>query len=90
KAEAKAEVLENLKNFLEDVEDNIYSESITATIADKICIKVEQFKNLIKIRKQTTLNVNRQQNIQQKKQAKKLLREEFVLAELFVNIADFR
>ncbi|NDT79013.1 DNA primase [Francisella tularensis subsp. holarctica] len=90
KAEAKAEVLENLKNFLADVEDNIYSESITATIADKIGIKVEQFKNLLKIRKQTTLNVNRQQNIQQKKLAKNLLLEEFVLAELFVNIADFR
>ncbi|MDE4976368.1 DNA primase, partial [Francisella tularensis subsp. holarctica] len=60
KAEAKAEVLENLKNFLADVEDNIYSESITDTIADKIGIKVEQFKNLLKIRKQTTLNVNRQ------------------------------
>lgn len=90
KAEAKAEVLENLKNFLADVEDNIYSESITATIADKIGIKVEQFKNLLKIRKQTTLNVNRQQNIQRKKLAKNLLLEEFVLAELFVNIADFR
>ncbi|AEE87331.1 DNA primase [Francisella cf. novicida Fx1] len=90
KAEAKAEVLENLKNFLADVEDNIYSESITATIADKIGIKVEQFKNLLKIRRQTTVNINRQQNIQQKKLAKNLLLEELVLAELFVNIADFR
>ncbi|MBK2043734.1 DNA primase, partial [Allofrancisella guangzhouensis] len=31
KAEAKAEVLENLKNFLTEVEENIYSESIIAT-----------------------------------------------------------
>ena len=90
KAESKAEVLENLKKFLLDVADNIYSESITATIADKIGIKVEQLKNLLKIRKQNLLNVTKQQNIQQKKLAKNLLLEEVILAELFVNLADFR
>ncbi|APC91514.1 MULTISPECIES: DNA primase [Francisella] len=90
KAESKAEVLENLKNFLLDVADNIYSESITATLADKVGIKVEQLKNLLKIRKQTSLNVTKQQNIQQKRLAKNLLLEEVVLAELFVNLADFR
>ncbi|APD50659.1 DNA primase [Francisella hispaniensis] len=90
KAESKAEVLENLKNFLLDVADNIYSESITATIADKIGIKVEQLKNLLKIRKQNLLNVTKQQNIQQKKLTKNLLLEEVILAELFVNLADFR
>ncbi|ORM39272.1 DNA primase [Francisella endosymbiont of Ornithodoros moubata] len=90
KAESKAEVLENLKSFLLDVADNIYSESITATIADKVSIKVEQLKNLLKRRKQTLLNVTKQQNIQQKILAKNLLLEEVVLAELFVNLADFR
>lgn len=90
KAESKAEVLENLKSFLLDVSDNIYSESITTTIADKIGIKVEQLKNLLKMRKQTLFNVTEQQNIQQKILAKNLLLEEIVLAELFVNLADFR
>ena len=86
KAESKGEVLENLKSFLLDVADNIYSESITATIADKVGIKVEQLKNLLKMRKQTLLNVTKQQKIL----AKNLLLEELVLAELFVNLADFR
>ncbi|MFV9930985.1 MAG: DNA primase [Francisella endosymbiont of Hyalomma asiaticum] len=86
KAESKAEVLENLKSFLLDVADNIYSESITATIADKVSIKVEQLKNLLRRRKQTLLNVTKQQKIL----AKNLLLEEVVLAELFVNLADFR
>ncbi|OEZ33841.1 DNA primase [Francisella endosymbiont of Amblyomma maculatum] len=90
KAESKAEVLENLKSFLLDVADNIYSESITTTIANKVSIKVEQLKNLLKMRKQTLLNVTKQQNIQQKILAKNLLLEEVVLAELFVNLADFR
>ena len=86
KAESKAEVLENLKSFLLDVADNIYSESITATIADKVGIKVGQLKNLLKMRKQTLLNVTKQQKIL----AKNLLLEEVVIAELFVNLADFR
>ena len=86
KAESKAEVLENLKSFLLDVADNIYSESITTTIADKVGIKVEQLKNLLKMRKQTLLNVTKQQKIL----AKNLLLEEVVLAELFANLTDFR
>ncbi|MDE4978220.1 DNA primase, partial [Francisella tularensis subsp. holarctica] len=61
-----------------------------ANIYYKICIKVQQFKKLLNIRKQTTLNVNIQQNIKQKKLSKNLLLEEFVLAEIFVNSADFR
>ena len=38
-ASSKSEVLESLKTFLHDVDDNIYSESLICTIADKVGIK---------------------------------------------------
>lgn len=93
KAECKAEVIESLKNFLSDVDDNIYSESIIATIAEKIGIKVEQIKKLLKIRKNSGYdnlqNINASV-IKQKRLSKNLSLEEELLSELFVNILDFR
>lgn len=93
RAESKAEVIENLKNFLSDVEDNIYSESIIATIAEKIGIKTEQIKKLLKIRKHNVYegvqNVS-PNPVKQKRLSKNLSLEEELLSELFVNISDFR
>ncbi|API86879.1 DNA primase [Francisella uliginis] len=93
RAESKAEVIENLKNFLSDVEDNIYSESIVATIAEKIGIKTEQIKKLLKIRKHNAYeglqNVNTNV-VKQKRLSRNLSLEEELLSELFVNISDFR
>ncbi|QIW10260.1 DNA primase [Francisella sp. LA112445] len=93
RAESKAEVIENLKNFLSDVEDNIYSESIIATIAEKIGIKIEQIKKLLKIRKHNVyegLRSTSDHTLKQKRLSRNLRLEEKLLAELFVNIADFR
>lgn len=93
RAESKAEVIENLKNFLSDVEDNIYSESIIVTIAEKIGIKTEQIKKLLKIQKHNVYEDFQKRDlnvIKQKRLSKNLLLEEKLLAELFVNIEDFR
>lgn len=48
KAESKAEVVESLKDFVSEVEANIYSESIIATISEDR-FKVEQVQKLFKI-----------------------------------------
>ncbi|MFT4693804.1 MAG: DNA primase [Francisella sp.] len=94
KAESKAEVLENLKTFLQEVEDNIYSESIVATIAEKINIKVEQIKNLLKSRKKFVGQTNEQEmykpQIRQKRLSNNLLLSETLLAKLFANIQNIR
>lgn len=93
KAESKAEVIENLKNFLSEVDDNIYSESITATISDKVGIKAEQLKKLLKSRKQSFRNEQNDQSkrqLQQKRLSKSLSIEEDILAEMLVNVDDFR
>lgn len=92
KAESKAEVLENLKNFISDVQENIYSESIIVTVADKIGLKVEQVKNLLRKKSSPRINTADQNNykIKQKRRSKTLLLEEIVLAELFVNLDEFR
>ncbi len=94
KAESKAEVLENLKTFLQEVEDNIYSESIVATIAEKINIKVEQIKNLLKSRKKFVAQTNEQEmytpQIRQKRLSNNLLLSETLLAKLFANIQNIR
>lgn len=95
RAQSKAEVFENLKSFMTEVDDNIYSESIVATIADKIGLKIEQVKNLMnkkRLNSSNTRNTNNQNNynLRQKRLSKTLLLEESVLAELFVNLTDFR
>ncbi|ASG68025.1 DNA primase [Francisella halioticida] len=92
RAESKAEVIENLKNFLSDVDDNIYSESIIATIAERIGIKTEQIKKLLKIRKHNNYDALQKTNFsttKQKRLSKNLVLEEELLSELFVNISDF-
>jgi DNA primase len=94
KAESKAEVLENLKTFLQEVEDNIYSESIVATIAEKINIKVEQIKSLLKSCKKFAVHNNEPAMYapqkRQKKLSNNLLLEERLLAEIFVNTQSIR
>ena len=89
KAESKAEVLENLKTFLQEVEGNIYSESIVATIAEKVNIKVEQIKRLLKSPKKFIMQSNEPEmympQVRQKKLSNNLLLEEILLAEIFVN-----
>lgn len=89
KAESKAEILESLKVFLQEVEDNIYSESILATIAEKININIEQIKSLLKSHKKIKVQHNNQSKnvsqLNQKRLAKNLLLEERLLAEVFVN-----
>lgn len=93
KAECKAEILENLKDFLSDVDENIYSESIVSTVSEKINISSDQVKRLIKLGKQKfsidTMNKSNHM-IKQKRLSKNILLEEVVLAEIFVNIDDFR
>jgi DNA primase len=92
KAESKAEVLESLKSFLSETQSNIYSESIIASIADKIGIKVDQVKLLLKSQKQKpAIQADEQKiKIQQKRISKNLLLEEIILAELLVNLGDFK
>ncbi|AIT08649.1 DNA primase [Candidatus Francisella endociliophora] len=93
KAESKAEVLENLKSFVYDVQENIYSESIIAAVADKIGLKTEQVKKLLKKKSSPNNSINRQDNysnLTQKRLSKTLLLEETVLAELLVNLTDFK
>ncbi|AXA33511.1 DNA primase [Francisella adeliensis] len=92
KAESKAEVVESLKDFVSEVEANIYSESIIATISERIGLKVEQIQKLLKSRKKF-VDVNdenhpNQPKIVQKKIAQNLLLEEKLLAEIFVNTQD--
>ncbi|MCL4122511.1 UNVERIFIED_CONTAM: hypothetical protein GTU68_039593 [Idotea baltica] len=92
KAESKAEVVESLKDFVSEVEANIYSESIIATISERIGLKVEQVQKLLKSRKKF-VDVNdenhpNQPKIVQKKIAQNLLLEEKLLAEIFVNTQD--
>jgi len=90
RVESKAEVFEDLKAFLQEVEDNIYSESIIATIAEKINIKVEQIKSLLKSPKKFSAQSNESEmyvpQVRQKKLSNNLLLEERLLAEIFVNI----
>ncbi|QLE78706.1 DNA primase [Francisella sp. Scap27] len=92
KAESKAEVVESLKDFVSEVEANIYSESIIATISERIGLKVEQVQKLLKSRKKF-VDVNDENHpnhpkIVQKKIAQNLLLEEKLLAEIFVNTQD--
>ena len=93
KAESKAEVLENLKAFLQEVEENIYSESIVSTIAEKININAEQIRRLLKPHKNFSTQNNYKEFVsqpRQKKLAKNLLLEEILLAEIFVNTQNIR
>ena len=93
KAESKAEVLENLKAFLQEVEENIYSESIMSTIAEKINIKAEQIRRLLKPHTNFSSQNNYKEFVsqpRQKKLAKNLLLEEILLAEIFVNTQDIK
>ena len=93
KAESKAEVLENLKAFLQEVEENIYSESIVSTIAEKININAEQIRRLLKPHKNFSTQNNYKEFVsqpRQKKLTKNLLLEEILLAEIFVNTQDIK
>ncbi|KEI35871.1 DNA primase [Francisella sp. W12-1067] len=93
-AQAKVEVLENLKAFLTEVEENIYSESIIATISDKVNIKIDQVKKILKIRKRIDSTIGQNLAVKrynkQLKISKSLLLEQILLAEIFVNIEDFK
>lgn len=90
KAEAKAEVVESLKDFVSEVEANIYSESIIVTISEKIGLKVEQLQKLLKSRQRYHAIDNHLHKPKyiQKKMSKDLLLEEKLLAEIFVNTQD--
>ncbi|GMN88747.1 DNA primase [Francisella sciaenopsi] len=90
KAECKAEIVENLKEFLTDVDDNIYSESIISTVAEKININSNQIKNLLKLGKQKPNIDTNNYKTRQKRLSRNMLLEEVMLAEIFVNITDFR
>ncbi len=94
KAESKAEVLENLKTFLQEVEDNIYSESIIATIAEKINIKVGQVKSLLKSRKKLAVQTSKLggevPKVRQKRLSHNPFLSERILARLFANIDSMR
>jgi DNA primase len=91
-ASSKSDVLESLKTFLHDVDDNIYSESLICTIADKVGIKSEQVKKIINVKSQITQNYRslNPTNIIQKKFSRNLVLEQKLLSEVFVNIQDFQ
>lgn len=91
RAESKAEVVESLKDFVSEVDANIYSESIVATISEKIGLKLEQLQKLLKSRQKNNYindDYSHKPVPVQKKMAKNLLLEEKLLAEIFVNTQD--
>ncbi len=93
KAECKSEIVENLKEFLIDIDENIYTESLISTVAEKININTNQIKKILKLGKQKSNIVNLDidnYKYRQKRLSKSMLLEEVILAEIFVNIADFR
>ena len=89
RAESKAEILESLKNFVADVDDNIYSESLISAISEKIGIKVEQIKKLLAKRSNPRNLTKVAEQLPQRKLAKNITIEEILLAEIFANPEDF-
>lgn len=88
RAEDKLEVAESMREFFSEVGDNIYSESILVTIADKLGFSTDQLKQLVSKREKKEhhrVNVARKQKL-----TKNITLEQRVISELFTNLDLFK